>query len=106
YMLFPFVFSVCIAFPRRFLAGLLTFIVAILLWRLYLVYGVGLDHLLHYRIYKATDTRADSIMYGTCFALIQARYPVWAAYFAQRKAAIAGLLLMLASLLIRDENFR
>ncbi|MBC3935362.1 acyltransferase [Undibacterium sp. CY7W] len=106
YMLFPFVFSVCIAFPRRFLAGLLTFIIAILLWRLYLVYGVGLDHLLHYRIYKATDTRADSIMYGTCFALIQARYPVWAAYFAQRKAAIAGLLLMLASLLIRDENFR
>ncbi len=106
YMLFPFVFSVCIAFPRRFLAGLLTFIVGILLWRLYLVYGVGLDQLVHYRIYKATDTRADSIMYGTCFALIQARYPGLAAHFAQRKALIAGVLLMLASLLIRDENFR
>ncbi|MFZ6690796.1 acyltransferase family protein [Undibacterium sp. SXout20W] len=106
YMVFPFVFLGLISVPKRFLTVILGLLVILLAWRIYLVYGVGLDHLVHYRIYKATDTRADSIMYGTGFAILLARYPKVIAVFQRRETLVLGIAMMLFSLFWRDENFR
>jgi len=106
YMVFPFVFLALIGLPKRFLVAVLSLSVILLAWRVYLVYSVGLDHLVHYRIYKATDTRADSIMYGTAFAVLMSRFPAAAEIFHRRATLIVGVVLMLVSLLYRDENFR
>ena len=106
YMVFPFVFLTLIGLPKRFLMAVLSLSVILLVWRVYLVYGVGLDHLAHDRIYKATDTRADSIMYGTAFAVLMSRFPAAAEIFHRRATLIVGVVLMLVSLLYRDENFR
>lgn len=46
---------------RKIALVLLSLCLAVLLWRLFLIYGIGLTH--HYT-YKATDTRIDSILYG------------------------------------------
>ena len=106
YLVFPFVFVSLIRFPQQFLKIITAFIVLILAWRIYLVYGIGLENLLHYRIYKATDTRADSIMYGTVFSLLLARYPLSKKILDSKWVALAGLFLLLLSLVWRDENFR
>lgn len=45
-------------------------LVIILLWRVYLVYHVGVEFLAHDRIYKRTDTRFDSILYGALLAIL------------------------------------
>ncbi|MEB0138469.1 MULTISPECIES: acyltransferase [unclassified Undibacterium] len=106
YMVFPFLFLALIAKPRRFLACILSLLVLVLAWRVYLVYGVGLDQLVHYRIYKATDTRADSILYGTALALIEAYFPRVQGYLQRPALAALGVLLLLATLVFRDEAFR
>lgn len=52
------------------LIGLCVFVVAVLAWRCYLVYAIGMDALSHYRLYCATDTRMDSIGYGCILAVL------------------------------------
>ncbi|MBC3928578.1 acyltransferase [Undibacterium sp. CY21W] len=106
YMIFPVFFLAVIAVPKRFYRIAICLLIGVLLWRIYLVYGVGLDNLPHYRIYKATDTRADSIVYGTCFAFLLARTEWVLKFFSQKKVILTGAALMLFSLLFRDENFR
>ncbi|MFZ6849418.1 acyltransferase family protein [Undibacterium sp. RuRC25W] len=106
YMIFPFVFLGLISVPKRFLTVIFSLVLIVLAWRVYLVYGVGLEHLVHYRIYKATDTRVDSIMYGTGFAILLARYPRAIALLQRRETLVFGVMAMLYSLISRDENFR
>ncbi|MFZ6686544.1 acyltransferase family protein [Undibacterium sp. SXout11W] len=106
YMLFPLIFASLIAAPKRFLSVILALFILFLGWRMYLVYGVGLEFLPDSRIYKATDTRADSILYGTALAILLARNDS-VFHFLQRKSLfVLGVLLLLLSLILRDENFR
>lgn len=105
YFIFPFVFYMLAGAWRKFIIYLCLIAFAILVWRLYLVYVVGLDSLPYYRVYKATDTRFDSILYGAFLALIIRRERVFS--FLNNNISFAvGFLLILFSLLFRDESFR
>lgn len=105
YFIFPFVFALLAGSWRRFVVYLCLVACVILLWRLYLVYGIGLDSLPYYRVYKATDTRFDSILYGAILAIGIRRERVF--IFLNNNISFAvGVVLILFSLLFRDESFR
>ncbi|MBC3862315.1 acyltransferase [Undibacterium jejuense] len=106
YMIFPVMFAALIAVPKRFLSLVVFLLVLFLGWRIYLVYGLGLANLPDSRIYKATDTRADSILYGTALALLLVRKEFVFDLLKQKSVFVFGVLLMLISLFLRDENFR
>lgn len=106
YLVFPILFLSLIKSPRLFLKLILAAMLIVLAWRLYLGWYVGLDNLVHYRIYKATDTRFDSILYGTAFSILIARYSCATDFFSKTWVFLFGILLMLATLLFRDEIFR
>lgn len=110
YIFFPTIFLLL----RKFggVKAAVTFVVSlcvlVLLWRLYLVYGLDMAHR---RIYYGTDTRIDSILYGCLFALVFS--PFNKAMDAETKIDSkfwllmgAGSGLILFSLLYRDESFR
>ncbi|MFZ6672469.1 acyltransferase family protein [Undibacterium sp. Xuan67W] len=106
YLVFPFLFAALagkITWFLRLIAGL---IVAVFLWRLYLLTQFGLEQLAHDRIYKGTDTRLDSILYGTGFSILLARYSWANKFFSDRRVVVSGALLMSLSLLVRNEIFR
>ena len=81
----------------------------ILGWRFHLVYGMGEGE---HRIYQATDTRIDSILYGCLLAVVgnpmldrsrrESRSTTW----MSGVLVGLGLVLMLVSLTIRDPRFR
>ncbi|MFZ6730526.1 acyltransferase family protein [Undibacterium sp. Ji42W] len=106
YFVFPFLFIGFIRLPKRFLSLIAVILLAMLVWRVYLVLAIGLDHLPHYRIYTATDTRADSILYGVVLAIIQAYYPLFFAKLSRQQTFLFGAFLMLMTLAIRNEEFR
>ncbi|RCS56728.1 acyltransferase family protein [Parvibium lacunae] len=91
-------------------------LVLVLLWRCYLVYGVGLDALPHNRLYLGSDTRLDSIVWGVWLAAYQAQIAPAAAQAggplrglpAWSRALALGLALaaLLISFVVRDEGFR
>lgn len=92
----------------RLLLSVLVFVcLAVLCWRCYLVFEVGLHNMVHDRIYKATDTRLDAIVFGVIFSIAAHLY---GDRFVSRSASNlnlgAGLALLLISLLVRDGNFR
>ena len=91
---------------RQVLFKLVIFlVVAALAWRCYLVFGVGLDHLPHYRLYKASDTRFDSILYGVLFALL-ANSRTFIEFVSKNMTFLIGVGLLVCSLLIRSNEFR
>ncbi|MCH8620578.1 acyltransferase [Undibacterium sp. TS12] len=106
YFVFPFLFMLFAGVPRRFLMVLVSGLLLILFWRIYLVYGTGLAQLPHYRIYTATDTRADSILYGVCLSVIMSRNTTLFEHLNGWRAFTAGACIMLLSLAIRNEEFR
>lgn len=109
YLIYPFVAAALLSKPQRALRWLLTLCALSLVWRCWLVFGIGLEQMPHERIYKATDTRLDSIAWGVVFAVVQDRMTVWPADRLQRWGSLglwSGLLLLLATLLVRDEGFR
>lgn len=106
YLIFPLIFSLLIGNTRRFAQTLIFLLVLILAWRCYLVYGVGLDQLPRYRLYKASDTRIDSIIWGVLFSLAWARSTLFREKIQTPWCWLSGLVLLLLSLLIRDEAFR
>lgn len=70
YVLFPLLYVVLRKWlPRRHHQALVLAVicVAILAWRVWLVYGNGVDTV---RVYYATDTRADGILLGAIFAIV------------------------------------
>jgi peptidoglycan/LPS O-acetylase OafA/YrhL len=116
YLFYPLLLLGLAARPRALFWGLLSSLVVVLGWRIYLAYGVGLDALAPQRIYLGTDTRIDSIAYGALFAVVlrlRAEWPCLARAFAwadSPRYQVIGLLsaagLVLFSLLVREETFR
>jgi peptidoglycan/LPS O-acetylase OafA/YrhL len=108
YFVYPFVCYVLMAQPRRMVRWLVLICAATLAWRFYLAYGVGLDALPAERIYKATDTRIDSIGFGALFALLRSEgsNALQESQESQWLRFVFGLALMLATLLVRNEEFR
>ncbi|WP_144637158.1 acyltransferase family protein [Bordetella genomosp. 13] len=106
YLIYPFLLAWLLPRPGRLMALLGALIVAVLAWRLYLALHVGLDALPAYRIYKSTDTRVDSILYGALYALLWSRCDRFARMAGTWPLFALGLALMLVSLLLRDPVFR
>lgn len=106
YLAFPLIFTALIGNTRRFIYTLIFLLGAILLWRCYLVYGVGLTDLPRYRLYKASDTRIDSIIWGVLFSVCWARFAHFRAKIQAPWCWCSGASLLFVSLLIRDEAFR
>ncbi len=108
YFIYPFACFALMARPHRLVGGLVLLCMAALVWRFYLAYGVGLESMPAERIYKATDTRIDSIGFGALFALVRPD----GSKGHQDAPAVQwlrfgfGLLLLLATLLVRNEEFR
>ncbi|MDD3935992.1 acyltransferase [Rhodoferax sp.] len=105
YLVYPLLFSLLFMRTRYFIGILVFSLLIILMWRCYLVFDIGLANLKHYRIYKASDTRFDSIVYGVLFALLS-RQNIFLQFFKSKFSKITGLLLLMMSLLVRDESFR
>lgn len=114
YFAFP---LLLVALRRRLdllLHGLVALCVAVLAWRVWLVYGIGLANLAPERTYEATDTRIDSIVFGCVLSVLIARAAAHGGVDASallrrlgsRPALAGGALLLLATLLWRDEAFR
>lgn len=108
YFIYPFLCYLLLARRHRLAQLLAVVCIAALVWRAYLVLGVGLDALPAERIYKATDTRIDSVAFGALFALIRATSAsgVHTYYQDAKWPFAAGLLLLLATLTVRNEEFR
>ena len=115
---FYFAFPLLLVALRRRLGLLLALLVAlcaaVLAWRVWLVYGIGLEHLAPARTYEATDTRIDSIVCGCVLSVLIARAASRGAIsddallrrLGSRPALAAGAALLLATLLYRNETFR
>ncbi|UIN23369.1 acyltransferase family protein [Herbaspirillum frisingense] len=77
-----------------------------LAWRCYLVLGVGVSV---ERTYYASDTRIDSMLYGCILATVQISER-WQQTFqrpvVRHVAVLSGLILLLASLVVRNDAFR
>jgi peptidoglycan/LPS O-acetylase OafA/YrhL len=108
YLFFPLTLAWLLrVLPRRHVPRVLMVVcAAVLLWRCYLVM---VEHVSTYRTYYATDTRIDSILFGCILALTY--NPVHQEPDARLRPKdllwlAASVILMLASLLIRDEPFR
>ncbi len=114
YLVFPFFYKACMsrpgARPRVLTFALLTLCGAALLWRCYLIFIVHTPLLSLPRwTYSASDTRFDSILFGCILAV---RNNAWlrdpSPWLGRFKGAFAGagILALLASLLIREPHFR
>jgi peptidoglycan/LPS O-acetylase OafA/YrhL len=68
YMFFPLLLIACRQNLKRACAFLFAFVIAVFIWRAYLVCGIG--HLAQYRIEMGSDTRMDSIVYGCILSLL------------------------------------
>lgn len=86
---------------------ILTLIIFIVLgWRLWLAVGIGLDHIQPDRIYKGSDTRIDSILFGALFAVLYKKNAAYRQIMHNQGSFILGIVLLLGTLLYRDEIFR
>jgi peptidoglycan/LPS O-acetylase OafA/YrhL len=113
YLIFPFVY---IIFVRRRMSMaaqsrvLLAFCALVLLWRTYLVYVAGINlNVSHPWTYIASDCRMDSIAWGCLLAI--RNNPIYDGKSSflgrhQSELAIAGVGLLLLSLIERDPRFR
>ena len=114
YFAFPLLLVALRRRPALLLALLVVLCAAVLAWRIYLVVGVGLEHLAPARTEQATDTRIDSIVYGCVLSVLIARAAARGSVtgdallrrLGSHVALFAGAGLMLASLVYRDEVFR
>lgn len=106
YFVYPLLFILLAAHTRRFLLVLVMACVFALCWRIYLDVIVGLNPLQADRIYKGTDTRYDSILYGAIFAVLLERVPKAQALLARPGVFVGGLVLLLLTLVIRHPVFQ
>ncbi|HTK34163.1 MAG TPA: acyltransferase [Caulobacteraceae bacterium] len=105
YLVMPVAMAACAFAPRRLGQLLLAVIIVGLGWR---VYADAVLHMPEIYTYKTTECRMDSIAWGCLAAVVQRAQPGLMQTVRRRGAAVfaAGLALLLASLLIRDEGFR
>jgi peptidoglycan/LPS O-acetylase OafA/YrhL len=101
YLIFPVMVLACLRFRERFLLALLIACVAILFWRILLVYqGAPSD-----RTYLATDTRIDSILWG-CILAVAMDLKVNLEWLTKKSVIGLAVVGLLASLAIRNPAFR
>lgn len=103
YILFPLFFSIFYVKKLKFLYIILFLLVFGLVWRLYLISFVGLDSI---RIYAATDTRFDSILYGALYAFVFNCCDKMKKYTATNYSFFAGVIIIFVTLLVRNDFFR
>ncbi|HEU4460630.1 MAG TPA: acyltransferase [Methylibium sp.] len=114
YLVFPLVLLALLHKPRRLEQALLGFMVASLLWRCVLVFGIGLEQMPNDRIFMASDTRLDSIAFGCWLgaAMHRAQRPGEARVkrlvdaLGQPAMVAAGLVLLFVTLVVRQEAWR
>jgi peptidoglycan/LPS O-acetylase OafA/YrhL len=108
YIVYPLLVAALFASQRRALVVLGSLVALVLIWRIYLVYGMHVYDTNHARIYMGTDTRIDSIIYGAILAIAMAvdRKGRLIALFS--RPAILGIAIsgLLATFLYRDPLFR
>jgi peptidoglycan/LPS O-acetylase OafA/YrhL len=105
YAVYPVIFSLSWKFRERFVLGLVLVSLAILLWRIYLVFGssASIDG-----IYYRTDTRIDSILYGAILAgMLEIRaYDVIVARIATFEGFAVATLIIILTFVYRNDAFR
>jgi peptidoglycan/LPS O-acetylase OafA/YrhL len=105
YSVYPIIFSLTWKFRERFIQGLVLVLLAVLLWRVYLVFGssASIDG-----IYYRTDTRIDSILYGAILAgmLEIRRYDTIVAKLGSPGAFVIATLIVILTFGFRNEAFR
>lgn len=101
YLVFPILVANLWKFGERFLIGLAVVCCAVLVWRIFLV-SSGMPEI---RTYVGTDTRIDSILFGALLA-IGIRLKLNLDWLASRMAVTVSLILLLATLVIRNPTFR
>lgn len=108
YLAYPFLFAALISKPSQFRNWLILLSAASLALRFYLAWHIGTENLPAERIYKATDTRIDSIAFGAIFALTTAKSASgrMARILRGDLAFPCGAVLLLASLIFREQVFR
>lgn len=107
YMAFPLLLLVMARRRTQLLWILAGTLVLALAWRAWLAFGIGVDRLPMDRMFKATDTRFDSIIWGCVAALLMERYGKAFVLACARPAVVTlALVLLLASLVLRDPGFR
>lgn len=106
YLVYPLLFALLAARPARLLGVILAVLAVVLAWRVWLTFGIGLERLRPDRIYMATDTRVDSILYGAGFAVLGQLRPAWLERARHPAFLVLGLGLLAASLLYRNPEFR
>lgn len=103
YLVFPFVVIPFMKNLKNLLAVFVLVAVFSLLWRFCLQYA-GYGH----RIYAATDTRIDSIIFGAILALL-IKIPVysqWVIFLKRKWVFLISFVFLLGTFLVRDEVFR
>jgi peptidoglycan/LPS O-acetylase OafA/YrhL len=101
YLVFPLVIAITWRFRDKLFVALVIVCVLVLVWRTILVAGGAPD----FRTYIGTDARIDSIVYGALLA-IGIRLKLELDWLTSRPALIAGIALLLASVVIRNPVFR
>jgi len=106
YALYPMVVGRLAGNPRRFIRSLVIVIVLVLVWRIAIASLHG-NHL-EERIYRSTDTRVDSILYGAVLALIlngpaAVRWTRWA---SQWRILLLSIGVLIGCFVLRDPFFR
>jgi peptidoglycan/LPS O-acetylase OafA/YrhL len=101
YLVFPLVIALAWRFQKKLFVSLVGVCVLVLVWRMIVVAG-GADD---FRTFIGTDTRIDSIVYGALLA-IGIRLKLQLDWLTSRSALVAGIGLLLASLVIRNPVFR
>jgi peptidoglycan/LPS O-acetylase OafA/YrhL len=103
YVVFPFVMLYLSKNKNRMLPVFIAVAVVSLVWRIILQH-VGMGE----RIYAATDTRMDSIIYGAIMAVLAstAQGKMWLMKLRAPVVVLVALLLLLSTFVVRDEFFR
>ncbi len=105
YLIFPLMFLTLYKKPALFIKVIISLMLFILVWRIALVF---IWDVIDNRTYFATDTRADSILYGCLLSLILASQngAKWIEFCARPSVFITGIMLLLFCFLFRHPLFR
>lgn len=105
YLVMPLVMAACAFAPKRLMGLLIGVGAACLAWRFYAHTQLNASELY---TYKSTECRVDSIGWGCLAAMVERSQPKVMQAFRDKGPVFfgAGLIVLLASLVIRDDTFR